>query len=223
MLKRFVRSASICQSSICSHQHSINFKIITLLNRRNFHNLPYFQAILSEKDFEKLEKEQQTEEDLKPQSKSPEIITNTTSENPSSPPFNNSDDPSLFAEFMKMKKKEEHDMEGYNNPFYRDVDEKTAIEYQDAINDKESTPFPTWMMNFYRVASISVVVIVCYGLVVAKLDEQSINERYALLEKKRNEREEQMRNMQFELELTTSVKEKKSLFSGLKALVEEEK
>ena len=76
-------------------------------------------------------------------------------------------------------------------------------------------------MNFYRIASLALIVTICYGVAVAKADEMNINERYALLEKKRSERQEQMKNLQHELELTTAVREKRSVFGNFKKLTQD--
>ena len=204
MMKRVI----LLQKHSFSTQHlKFGFKLSALNTSRGFHINHHFKSILSEKDYELLNNDKQAPK-------------NTSSETPDSqaqeakPTIQTKESDSAENKLNSEAETAEYDEASFNNPFYRNVDEKTAKEFEDATNDKESTPFPDWMMNFYTYMAVGLIGLVVYGFGSAKYKEEEISKRYEILETKKRKREQQMEDLKLEIELSQMVREKKGIISS---------
>ncbi|KAL9644513.1 hypothetical protein ABK040_009377 [Willaertia magna] len=165
-----------------------NEKIILLFNNKYFHTLNNrVFSILSKKDFDLiLEKPEETKKQEELENKE-ENKTENNEVNKTQETIESKEDNELSADF-KRKKQRNNEVNSYS--LYRTVDEDRDKEFVDAKYEKESTPFPNWMLQFYRAVIPVIILFVLYGFIKSRAtDSSSLEERYSTLEKKRRERE----------------------------------
>ncbi|KAG2382935.1 hypothetical protein C9374_004902 [Naegleria lovaniensis] len=193
---------------------------------KSYHTQPHVKFILSEKDYERLKQQQDATPQTSPhttsksteQTQQSESMVEQKEANPSSSTEQNQEE-NTTQNVMNNgsipqpleNTKITRDELAFANPFYRDVDEKTAIEYEDALNDKERTPFPMWLMRVYRYAAIGVALFIFFGVLNNYREEPAVQERYKILEEKRKKRLEQMNLLEQEMDFHNMAKEKSTI------------